>query len=95
MASALPPTQLTTVLATLPGWRIDGQALVRTDHAASFTEAMTWVMRVADAAEAANHHPDIDIRYRQVTWRLSTHDAGAITELDVALAHQIDAIVHV
>ena len=49
---------------------------------------------MADAAERADHHPDIDIRWRTVTFRLSTHDAGAVTVLDVSLARAIDEIVH-
>ena len=52
---------------------------------------MAFVNRVADAAESANHHPDIDIRYAKVTLTLSTHDAGGITQNDVDLAKAIDA----
>jgi len=67
--------------------------LVRRSTAASFPEAIDWVVAVAEAAEHADHHPDIDIRWRTVTFRLTTHDAGALTILDVNLARDIDGIV--
>ncbi|MFM8352133.1 MAG: 4a-hydroxytetrahydrobiopterin dehydratase [Actinomycetales bacterium] len=81
-------------LSDPPTWTRVGQALVRTDTAPTFPAAIGWVVAVAQVAEAMNHHPDIDVRYRQVTWRLTTHSTGAITELDVDLAHQIDRIVN-
>ncbi|MFM8894150.1 MAG: 4a-hydroxytetrahydrobiopterin dehydratase [Actinomycetales bacterium] len=81
-------------LSDLPKWTIDGHALVRSDSAPTFPAAIGWVVAVAQVAETMHHHPDIDIRYRQVTWRLTTHSTGAITELDVDLAHQIDRIVN-
>ena len=65
--------------------------LVRRSTATSFPEAIGWVVAVAEAAEHADHHPDIDIRWRTVTFRLSTHDSGAVTILDVTLARDIDA----
>jgi 4a-hydroxytetrahydrobiopterin dehydratase len=65
--------------------------LARTVVLGSFAQALGYVVTVGVLAEAANHHPDIDVRYRAVTLRLSTHDAGGITALDVALARQIDA----
>jgi 4a-hydroxytetrahydrobiopterin dehydratase len=74
------------------GWdEIDG-ALERTFELPSFPEAIAFVNRVAEAAEAANHHPDIAIRYRRVVIRLWTHTENAVTEKDVALAEQIGAL---
>jgi 4a-hydroxytetrahydrobiopterin dehydratase len=90
---ALTDQALATVLGELPHWRRDGHTMVRTETASTFPAAIAWVVATAQIAEAMNHHPDIDIRYRQVTWRLSTHSVGAITELDVALARRIDAVV--
>jgi 4a-hydroxytetrahydrobiopterin dehydratase len=58
----------------------------------SFPEAVELVRKVAEAAEAANHHPDIDIRWRKVTYTLSTHSAGGLTQLDLDLAAQIDSL---
>lgn len=81
-------------LGTLPGWTRRGVALMKTFQSASFPEAIAFVSRVADAAEARNHHPDIDIRYTKVTFTLSTHDSGGITELDVALARDIEQQFH-
>ncbi len=57
----------------------------------SFRAVIDFVVRIADAAEAADHHPDLDIRYRRLRVALSTHSEGGITERDFALATQIDA----
>jgi 4a-hydroxytetrahydrobiopterin dehydratase len=73
-------------------WRRDGDAIVRDYELADFVAAIELVDRVAELAEAANHHPDIDIRWDTVTLRLSTHSAGGLTENDLALAGQIDAL---
>ncbi|MGA8723864.1 MAG: 4a-hydroxytetrahydrobiopterin dehydratase [Acidimicrobiales bacterium] len=68
---------------------IDGK-LTRTVAAPTFVDAILLVDRVAELAESANHHPDIDIRYNKVTFALVTHDAGGITQSDVDLAAAID-----
>jgi 4a-hydroxytetrahydrobiopterin dehydratase len=73
-----------------PGWALEGGMLKKTFAFPDFRAAMAFVNRVADAAEAADHHPDIDIRYSQVTLGLSTHDAGGITTRDTALATVVD-----
>lgn len=67
-------------------WAVVAGALERTFEFESFPDAIAFVNRVAEAAEAESHHPDIEIRYRQVKLRLRTHSRDAITELDVALA---------
>ncbi|WP_327141982.1 4a-hydroxytetrahydrobiopterin dehydratase [Nocardia sp. NBC_01327] len=84
--------EITKALTDLPGWTRTGDAIARTVEAASFLAGIELVRRVAVAAEAANHHPDIDIRWRRVTFTLSTHDANGLTALDVALAHEIDRL---
>jgi len=66
---------------------------VKVHRAPDFAGALAWVNQVAERAEAANHHPDIDIRWNAVTLRLSTHSAGGITHADLDLAAQIDALV--
>ena len=77
---------------TLNDWpQVDG-ALEKTFAFANFVEAMTFVNHVAAAAEAAGHHPDIAISWNRVTLRVSTHDAGAITERDHSLAAAVDAL---
>jgi 4a-hydroxytetrahydrobiopterin dehydratase len=69
-----------------PGWHEEDGALVREFELPSFADAISFVQRVADAAEQANHHPDMDIRYRRVLVRWTTHSAGAITDRDRELA---------
>ena len=68
------------------GWREQDGALLRAFEFASFPQAIDFVVRVADAAESANHHPDIDIRYRKVTVRWTTHSEGGITDKDREMA---------
>jgi len=73
------------------GWTQEGNALTRTIARADFVEALALVVEIGRLAEAANHHPDIDIRYRTVRLSLSTHDAGhTVTEKDFALAEEIN-----
>jgi 4a-hydroxytetrahydrobiopterin dehydratase len=91
--AALTPAELDHFLATSTDWSLEEGRLVRQATAASFPEAIGWVVAVADAAERADRHTDIDIRWRTVTFRLSTHDAGAVTRLDTDLAGDIDGIV--
>jgi 4a-hydroxytetrahydrobiopterin dehydratase len=87
MSAPLSDAELKAFLAANPGWSVDAGMLVRTFEASSFLSGLAFVQKVAHAAEAADHHPDIDIRWRKVTLRLVTHDAGnAITALDAQLA---------
>jgi len=81
--------EITAALADLPGWEREQDALVRTTQLPSFPAAIAVVDRVAAIAEERDHHPDIDIRWRTLTFRCSTHSEGGITELDVALAKAI------
>jgi 4a-hydroxytetrahydrobiopterin dehydratase len=78
-------------LARVPGWQRRGSAITRSFAFADFKGSMAFVNRVADLAEAMDHHPDIDIRYSKVTLTLSTHDASGLTTRDFALAEQIGA----
>lgn len=78
-------------LARVPGWQRRGGEITRTFGFPDFAGSMAFVNRVAGLAEAADHHPDIDIRYAKVTLTLSTHDAGGLTERDFALAEAIGA----
>ncbi len=79
-------------LAELTGWQRDGDALTRSVEAPTFLDGIALVSAVAQAAEAADHHPDIDIRWRTVTFTVSTHSEGGITEKDLALARTIDGL---
>jgi 4a-hydroxytetrahydrobiopterin dehydratase len=89
------PTKLSDVeiqraLGSLPGWARRGDALTKTYAFQRFAEGIAFVQRVAAAADAMDHHPDIDIRYTKVTCTLSTHSAGGITQLDLDLAGKIE-----
>lgn len=92
MANLLSVDQLSAAMADLPDWSGDTDSISRTLAAPSFPAAIRLVDAVADAAEEANHHPDIDIRYRAVTFRLSTHSEGGVTDRDLALARRIDTL---
>ena len=70
-------------------WKQDGNSLVAQFEFKDFAGAMQFVNRVAEMAESANHHPDIDIRWNKVRLVLSTHSEGGITEKDLDLARQI------
>ena len=71
-------------------WTLDGESISKTFQHRDFKAAMAFVTQVALAAEVADHHPDIDIRWNKVTLVLSTHEAGALTAKDTELAAQID-----
>ncbi len=71
--------EITQGLTAIPDWRLENGALARSFSFADFREAMSFVNSVAEIAERAGHHPDIDIRYNRVNLTLSSHDAGGIT----------------
>jgi 4a-hydroxytetrahydrobiopterin dehydratase len=75
-----------------PAWALVDGTLVKTVECPSFPAAIDFVVAVGDLAEEADHHPDIDIRWRTVRLVLVTHDAGGLTDLDLALARTIDAL---
>jgi 4a-hydroxytetrahydrobiopterin dehydratase len=75
-----------------PKWQMIGGKLVKVVRCAGFPAALDFVGEVGRLAEEANHHPDIDIRYRSVTLALVTHDSGGITRFDLDLARAIDGI---
>ena len=74
-------------------WARVGDELRKTFQLGSFPAAIAFVTHVGFLAEAAGHHPDIDIRWRKVTLALTTHDAGGLTEKDFDLASQVDEIL--
>ena len=73
------------------GWREEDDALVHEFELESFPAAIAFVSRVAEIAERENHHPDIDIRYKRVLIRWSTHSAGGVTERDREMAARTSA----
>ncbi len=86
----LSDTEIAAGLRDLPDWTHVGAGISRTVEAPSFLAGIDLVRRVAEVAERVNHHPDIDIRWRRVTFTLSTHSEGGITRKDLALADRID-----
>jgi len=79
-------------LGNLQGWSRRGDLVTKTFQFRDFLTGIDFVQAVAKAAEAADHHPDIDIRYTKITLTLSTHSAGGITQKDLDLAKQIDRV---
>jgi len=90
MPQPLPDDAIARELAALPGWSRDGAEIVRTFDRGNFNGSIAFVNEIADAANAADHHPDIAISWNSVTLRLSSHDAHGLTERDFALARTID-----
>lgn len=88
----LSASELTTALEGLDGWTTTGNEIEKTYTFGDFVAAIAFVNRLADLAEAAAHHPDIDIRYNRVRIALTTHDDGGVTDKDTALAAQFDGV---
>ena len=90
--AVLTDAEIQQALASLSGWQRNGGAIQRVFRFPDFKLAMQFVNKVADAAEQANHHPDIDIRYNTVTMALVSHDSGGVTQRDVRMAGTINKI---
>jgi 4a-hydroxytetrahydrobiopterin dehydratase len=90
--AALSPHEITAKLASVPGWSIEKGELVRQFQFDDFLGSIAFVNGVAQLAEAAGHHPDIDIRYNKVRLALTTHDAGGITPKDFELAAKVGGL---
>jgi 4a-hydroxytetrahydrobiopterin dehydratase len=84
--------EIQRALGNLPGWSRRGEVLTKTFTFKAFPDGIIFIQRVADVAERMNHHPDIDVRYTKVTFQLSTHDAGGITQRDIQLAGEIEKL---
>ena len=92
MNTVLSPSEVDQALRKLPGWTRRGNAIERVFQFGSFLEAMEFVNKVAVAAEAANHHPDIVINYNKVTLGLVSHDSGGVTQRDMRMAGKINEV---
>ena len=90
--AVLSDADVQAALASLPGWSRTGNEIEKTFECASFADAIAFVVRIGFLAEAANHHPDIDIRWRDVRVALTTHDAGGLTAKDIELAGAIEEV---
>jgi len=89
MTDITPTLARTEFLEAHPEWALDGEVLSRTFGFSDFGQAIGFVTRVALAADRADHHPDIDIRWNKVLLALTTHSAGGLTAKDLALAAEI------
>jgi 4a-hydroxytetrahydrobiopterin dehydratase len=93
MTRPLGPTEVDAEIeARGLAWRREGDMLVKEVDRGSFAGALEYVNRVGALAEEADHHPDIDIRWRTIVLRLTTHSAGGLTARDLSLAARIDAL---
>ena len=92
-APLLSEAEIVASLGSVPEWRREGDWLVRTVRCPTFMDAIGLVSRVAEAAESADHHPDIEIRWRRVTFRLTTKASHGLTAKDVAMAATIDRLI--
>jgi 4a-hydroxytetrahydrobiopterin dehydratase len=91
MAELLTDDQIDAALRDhLPEWKVVDNALVRSVKKPSFLDGIRLVATVAQLAESMNHHPDIDIRYTTITFRVTSHEAGGLTDDDLVLARHID-----
>ena len=88
----LSEAELSAALRQLPGWEGRGDAIVKEFTFADFMGSVGFVNRVAEPAEAMNHHPDLAISWNRVTVSLSTHSEGGVTDADIKLARQIDEL---
>lgn len=93
MAEALDGATVDTRLGALPGWSRDGDAIVRTYRTGGWKGSLMVAMAVGHLAEAAWHHPDLLVTYPAVEVRLTSHDAGGVTERDLAMAARIEDVV--
>jgi 4a-hydroxytetrahydrobiopterin dehydratase len=88
----LSEAEVGSALAALPGWTRKDAEIEKTFECASFADAIAFVVRIGFLAEAADHHPDLDVRWRKLRVALTTHDSGGLTADDVGLARQIEAV---
>ena len=92
-AAPLSLDQIAELPAALPLWRVDNGKLQREFRFADFSEAFGFMARVALVAEQLGHHPEWSNVWNKVSIELTTHDSGGLTDLDVALARRIDALI--
>jgi 4a-hydroxytetrahydrobiopterin dehydratase len=91
MSRLLEPDDVASQLADIPSWIVDGPSIRRTYDFPDFAAAIRWIDQMAVIAEAMNHHPDVDLRWRRVFVTLTTHSEGGITALDIDLAHHLES----
>jgi 4a-hydroxytetrahydrobiopterin dehydratase len=89
----LSPEDVTAALNDLPLWSGGTDGIERTIRLPSFRAAVEAIGMIADVAEEMDHHPDIDLRWTKIRVAVVTHSAGGLTELDLALARRVDALL--
>lgn len=92
MSKLLSDTQIQEAIAKLSGWTVNGKQIQSIRKFKDFVEAIAFVNKLVAPAEAAGHHPDIEISYNKVTISLTTHDAGGLTAKDFTLAQEISTL---
>ena len=90
MTELLEDSDLTAALKKCPEWDYEKKAILRTVEFEEFMDAIDFVNNLAEIAEEAQHHPDISIKHTKVTLKLTTQDAGGVTNLDIELAQRLD-----
>lgn len=86
----LAEAEVASALDPLPGWTRTGDEIAKTFERPSFADAIAFVVRIGFLAESADHHPDLDVRWRRVRVALTTHDSGGLTANDFELAAAIE-----
>lgn len=93
MSDLLEPADLRSALKKCPEWDLEKNTITRTVEFEEFNDAIDFVNDLAEIVEEAQHHPEIIIRHSKVTLRLTTYDAGGVTDLDIELAQRVDNLV--
>jgi len=91
-APVLSDIEIQRALGNLPGWSRRANVMTKSYTMPTFMHGISFITRIADAAEAAQHHPDIDIRYTKIVIALSTHDSGGLTQKDIDMAGTIERL---
>lgn len=92
MAQLLTDAEIQEQAKLLEGWTVEGKELQRTFKFKDFVQAIAFINKIVEPAEAAGHHPDLAISYNKVNVTLTTHDAGGLTSNDFELAQVISKI---
>lgn len=93
MSDLVDEEEIESLMRKIPEWDHEGKTIQRSVEFGEFMEGIDFVNAVAEIAEEAGHHPDIDIRYSTVNLTLTTHDAGGLTDSDFELARKIDTLI--
>jgi 4a-hydroxytetrahydrobiopterin dehydratase len=93
MSDLIDEEELETLVKKIPEWELEEKSIVRVVEFDEFMEGIDFVDAIAEIAEEAGHHPDIDIRWCTVTLTLTTHEVGGLTDSDFEIAKKIDTLL--